>query len=1121
MPTQGSMAEPHDQRTTTSLTAGVSNPDYSSAKDSFSTVPHPTASPANATLSYVATGTDAKPLQSLPSADTSHAISSEPSTRADNHDVPQPPSTLTGTADKATSDPAATEAVASGAPPNQQASVARQMMHSQRACTQCQRHKIKCVSDGSGPCIRCRKKGFLCHIAPRKKRASKKHRDASSAVQSPAGTLRAGRDFAYDAESDDDEIMDDSDSHNIRPQQASCSGSAIGESSGDGGFSKSATGYRNMNTAYSGNANEFAVRDGKIPLAESSSVNENNKTVWLSPEALSSTPSRSQPHHVSRLPEYMKQSTISSCEDHSVHLSLSFMCPELFRRMVDLDWHQNPVIFAQSLNSYRPLFRSLVDSPTAPVYAFAFQNDPAQTARYNLPCSPEDMQIVADWRKQYGDVLVDVYFNLINPTQPIIHRRHFMAAYGAHKESVILLLAIFVVSVPFCTLGTPDDRRALQTKFVQHLLGHYSYKLFLPTLDAVQALSLIADSSADRAVLMPHAAVAAAAVELRLHIDCSEWDIPGWERALRKALWWSICIRDAWSIIRFVGIPKVMSEYYDTPMPTTAELSQLTMHESDDLSLASCTVMVNRSRINVSMESCLRSFISVAKLSEILLEVNRTLYQSKGLRLIHQQPAAAASHIAESLESRLQELAASWAREESAQGYELMEPDLYRELMLHFVRLCIYSQFLPHKQVNIRADRFLMDYYTRFLDATQGCIDTLNKFKNVKFSNYWPPWLNHLVVMHMFVLFDVLIAMISRYCKTHGLPKGCRTDPVPHADEPAPQEKQIPMLRAQRRALLLEILNKDRFSGRVLQYSTELMVIIGDLAASWEQSRDLYKMILKMTRSFGLVDVIDAPGMAQFVQQYALDAAKMSGQQQPIQQQQHTTQFTQPASQQQSPPTQYPTPQLSASQPVPLNAQQQQSPLQTQSKAQVHPLQPQPSQAGSSSQTLLPPVYQLPTVGPLQNNFNPSLQSLLVSPAQQHRQSVHLHQSGHHQSQSYGIAQILNQEQPEAQQPHQQLRYDNSNSGVSQRQPSTTPTTQQQQPAFVGPFDGRMQQNLYEEAAGITNASHANSGVQNVAGDNVALVGGSHAIGAFDDFFTNLSVNLFEGLADFHRDFIL
>lgn len=45
----------------------------------------------------------------------------------------------------------------------------------QRACTQCQKHKIKCVNNAdTGPCVRCQKKGLLCTIAPRKKRVSKK-----------------------------------------------------------------------------------------------------------------------------------------------------------------------------------------------------------------------------------------------------------------------------------------------------------------------------------------------------------------------------------------------------------------------------------------------------------------------------------------------------------------------------------------------------------------------------------------------------------------------------------------------------------------------------------------------------------------------------------------------------------------------------------------------------------------------------------------------------------------------------------------------------------------------------------------------------------------------------------
>ncbi|KAK9239086.1 hypothetical protein V1525DRAFT_62433 [Lipomyces kononenkoae] len=1096
---QQSMPEPHDQPTSTTddITA-----DSKSTLGSFgppATIPLTASaaasysSSANATLATLSSiRTNKGPLQF---SGTSNSMSADSSTQADNDDG-LPARTVIGTLSATASDAAA--AVSEAIDPSSQkpqASAAGQQMPSQRACTQCQRHKIKCVFDGLGPCVRCRKKGFLCHIAPRKKRVSKKNSGSASSARSPAGSSRAGRDSLYDAESDDDEIMDESDSHHADPQIANRSGSVIGGSSGSCGsvhFSGTTNGNLNINPTCSAHANEIAGHDGKT-----NSINGNNGSVWLSPESMVSTPPGPTPPHASRLPEFMKQSTISSCSEYSIYLSLSFVCPELFRRIVDMDWHQNPVLFDSPVNNTRPLFRSLVDSPTSPVYGLAFPNDPGQMARYNLPCSAEDEQTVAAWRKQYGPVLIDLYFNLINPTQPIIHRRHFMAAYDANKESVILLLAIFAVSVPNCTLGTPDDRRTLQTKFIQHLLAHYSYKLMMPTFESVQALSLIADSSADRGVLMPHAALVAAAVELRLHMDCSLWNIPDWERALRKALWHSICIRDAWTVVRFVGTPKVMSEYYDAPLPTTAELSQLTMKEGEDLSVGSCIVLVNQSRINVSMESCLRSFISVADLSEILLLVNRSLYQLKGIRFLHQQPAAAASHIAESLESRLQELAASWPREESA----LMEPDLYRWIMFHFVRICIYSQFLPHKQLSMHADRFQIEFYTRFLDATQGCIDFLNKLKNVKFSNYWPPWLNHLVIIHMFVLYDVLIAIICRYFKAHGVPtERSSTDAAPHADEPRQPKKHVPMPQAQRRALLLEILNKDRFSARVLQYSSDLMVTIGDLAASWDHARELYKMMLKMTRSVGLTDVIDAPGMVQYMQQCALDAAKSQSESGQSQQRQGATQCTsQPAAQQQTPPSQYSTPQLGVFQPARLNTQQPPSPsLQTASPAQSHTLQPQQPH-GATSCTLLPPVYHLPTVGPLQNNYNPSLQSLMAQP---NGKLVHLPQSVHQppQSSSYDIAQILNHEQPDAQQPQQQ----------------------QQQSGFVGQFGGRMQQNLYEEAAGITNASPANSSVQNVpvAGDNVAGIGGTHAIGAFDDFFTNLSANLFEGLGDIQRDFI-
>ncbi|KAK9249468.1 fungal-specific transcription factor domain-containing protein [Lipomyces tetrasporus] len=1106
------MTEPHDQRAPVS-SAVVNNANHSSANESFTRAlddPQPAAAPTDAVRASWTTTTDTGPAQISPRANVSNTLQTESLTESDR---PPPPRLTTP---------------AENAPPSDAGPVFApdQLIHSQRACTHCQKHKIKCVSDGTGPCIRCRKKGFLCHIAPRKKRVSKRNRGSAGSTHSPAGSSHDGRGMANGAESPEDEIMDDIESHNPEDRQsARRAGVAIG-GSGNACLNVSGNGNVDVNTAYGANAS-YAEPGVKVSSTASSSVDGNNREIWLPPEAIGSTPSRpSPPAKVSCLPESMKQSTISSCDNYTIYLSLTFVCPEIFRRTVDVDWHSNVTTLAQDVNGSLPLVRSIVDSPTSSIYALSFQNEPAQVARYNLPTSPEAMKTVAEWRKQYGEVFIDVYFNLINPSQPIIHRGHFMAAYIANKESVILLLAIFAVSVPYCTLGTPDDRRTLQTKFIQHLFGHYSYKLSMPTMEAVQALSLIADSTADRGVLMTHAAVVAAAVELRLHVDCSEWNIPDWERALRKALWWSICIRDAWTIMRFVGTPKVMSEYYDTKLPTTAELSLLTsMDESDNLRHASCTIRVNRSRINVSMESCLRSFISVAKLSEILLEVNRSLYQLKGLRFISQQPAAAASHIAELMESRLQELTASWIREESEQCYELMEPDLYRAMMLHFVRLCIYSQFLPHKHVNIRPDRFLMDFYTRFLDATQGCIDTLQKFKNVKFSNYWPSWLNHLVIMHLFVLYDVLIAIISRYFKTYRVAKN-KAD----ADEAAPHNKHLPMLQSQRRAMLLEILDQDRFSSRVLQYSTDLMSTIGNLAATWDQPNEIYKMMLKASRAFGLADVIDAPGMARYMQQYVADTTKSTGEsslQKPSQQPQRTTESSsQTAPQQQSASAQYPAPQLSLSQAVPLNgAQQQQEPTQT--HIQPQPFHSQPtrtatSSSSSSSQTLLPPVYQLPTVGPLQNMINPSLQSLMVSPSQPPQHPPHPTQLGLQQTQPscYGIAQILNQEQPQVQATEQSVGYGNNNS--TEQQPSAASTLHPQHSSFVGPFGGRMQQNLYADATGTTNTS-ADSGVQNgpQAGGNVAGGGGVQAIGSFDDFFTNLSINLFEGLADFHPDFIL
>ncbi|KAK9466584.1 fungal-specific transcription factor domain-containing protein [Lipomyces arxii] len=909
-----------------------------------------------------------------------------------------------------------------------------QITHSQRACTQCQRHKIKCATDGSGSCIRCRKKGFLCRIAPRKKRVSRKAKE---------NELTAS--VRLDHNSDDD-------GHSVDSPY----GLNTAESHGAQKLADFANVCAVASTSAALGQNLAHPSPAESVLAANSVSNTTRQALPLQPSSANGLLAAAGAARTARVAEHMMQSTISSGDHYSVYLSLSFAYPELFRRMVDIDSQHNSAGFVP-LTSNRPLFHSLVDSPAFPVYALTFQNDPDMFARTVMPISDEAVQLVALWKSKYGEMLLDIYFNLINPVQPIIHRRHFMAAYNANAESTVLLLAIFVAALPYCSMGTLEDRRQLQTTFLHHLYAHYGAKLTMPTFDAVQALSLIADAAYDRGVLMPHSAAVSAAIELRLHVDCSEWDIPGWERALRKALWWSLCIRDAWSVTRFVGTPKILAEYFDTPVPTAAELSQLTMHESDDLSLATlvCTVNVNGSRINVSMESCLRSFISIANLSEILLEINRALYQAKGLRLTRQQPAAAASHIAETLEGKLQELLASWTREINDSGQEEMEPDLYRYMMFYFVRVSLYCQFLPHRQTSIRLDRFMLDYYTRFLDSIQGALDALKRFKKVKFSNYWPSWMSHVIILNVFVLLDVCIAKIATYIKVNNSQKRKTGQPNVAARGVGTESSKPsapPLQQEQRRSLILEFLNKDRYSSRVVQYAHEGINTVRELGATWEQPQEIFKVLLKMTKSFGLGDVIEFP----MCDQMETEGAKQRQQYAPhplarpeamnVMPDMHVV--SEQARDQQRPGIM-----------VVENSQSDAIPISQASSG------PQSAVGGYDSglRTVLPPH----NMGMLLSPMNPTQ----TQPISQERLPL------------------------QAQAQQHAAYYPNSD---------VIP----QQQAFVGPFGGRMQQELYEDPS--SNAYNVMNNTQN-----------PQNMGLFDDFFAHLSVNLFEGISDFHRDFVL
>ena len=55
------------------------------------------------------------------------------------------------------------------------------------------------------------------------------------------------------------------------------------------------------------------------------------------------------------------------------------------------------------------------------------------------------------------------------------------------------------------------------------------------------------------------ASVVAQATSMGLHLDCKEWNLPSWEKRLRRRLWWAILVEEKFrSMVR--GVPSLISE---------------------------------------------------------------------------------------------------------------------------------------------------------------------------------------------------------------------------------------------------------------------------------------------------------------------------------------------------------------------------------------------------------------------------------------------------------------------------------------------------------------------------------------------------------------------------------
>ncbi|KAL4970888.1 Zn(II)2Cys6 transcription factor [Aspergillus stella-maris] len=142
----------------------------------------------------------------------------------------------------------------------------------------------------------------------------------------------------------------------------------------------------------------------------------------------------------------------------------------------------------------------------------------------------------------FGPALVKVYFQIVHPLFPILDKGVFLEKYArSYREfAPPLLAAVYLVALDWrlfdraLTKATRVPDTALLEDLATRAMSDDMKRAKLSTLQAglllLQRLLALGQT-------------------LGIHVDCSDWSVPEWEKSLRRRLAWALYTHDKWGAI--------------------------------------------------------------------------------------------------------------------------------------------------------------------------------------------------------------------------------------------------------------------------------------------------------------------------------------------------------------------------------------------------------------------------------------------------------------------------------------------------------------------------------------------------------------------------------------------
>lgn len=188
----------------------------------------------------------------------------------------------------------------------------------------------------------------------------------------------------------------------------------------------------------------------------------------------------------------------------------------------------------------------------------------------------------------HGPALVDLYFRIVHPSFPVLHKRVFYEKYNrTYREfSPPLLAAVYALALGWWSYDADLQASGAQKPDVAALdrLGAKALAdvMTRPKLSTVQAGLLLLQRQIP-GFWTTTAQLVAVGHELGLYLDPSGWKIPDWEKGLRKRLAWALFMQDKWGALTHGRPSLIQSSNWGVPFPTAADFPESPEADESDL----------------------------------------------------------------------------------------------------------------------------------------------------------------------------------------------------------------------------------------------------------------------------------------------------------------------------------------------------------------------------------------------------------------------------------------------------------------------------------------------------------------------------------------------------------